>query len=610
MKIPTRFRYSYFTRSLSLLKPDQRRKLSFIVLIQISLSSLDLLGVGLFGILAALAINGVGSKPQGNTVSAVLDFLNLNSFTIQQQAMAIGLIAAAVLVLKTVLSIYFTRRTLYFLSRRGASISSELISKVLSQPLIKINEKSSQEILFSVTTGVQAITLNVLGLSVIVVTDVALLIFMATGLLIVDPIVALSTFLIFFLTGFALFKLMHRRASRLGRASTEFNIESNRKILEILGSYRESVVKNRRSFYANEIGKSRIKLADTLAELAFMPSISKYVIEGTVLLGSLFISGVQFALKDAVHAIGTLAIFLAAGSRVAPAVLRIQQSLITISANLGTSISTLDLVDSITKNPNLKDDIPLFSNNHAGFIANIDVKKIEFSYPSAETPNIQDFDLQVKPGEIIAIVGPSGAGKTTFVDLLLGILQPNKGQIIVSGVTPLKAIETWPGAIAYVPQDVMITDGTIKDNVVLGFPSVAVSDELVWEALKIASLDQFVRDLPGGIDSMVGERGSKLSGGQRQRLGIARAMITKPSLLVLDEATSALDSQIENEISESLSVLKGSTTIIIVAHRLSTVKDADKVVYLESGKKIAEGTFSEVRSKVTNFDAQAKLNGF
>jgi ABC-type siderophore export system fused ATPase/permease subunit len=221
------------------------------------LSSLDLVGVALFGILAALSINGVGSKPQGNTVSAVLDFLNLNSFTIQQQAMAIGLIAAAVLVLKTVLSIYFTRRTLYFLSRRGASISSELISKVLSQPLIKINEKSSQEILFAVTAGVQAITLNVIGLSVIVVTDVALLMFMATGLLIVDPIVALSTFLIFFLTGFALFKLMHKRASKLGGANAKLNIESNQKILEILGSYRESVVKNRRSYYANEIGKSK-----------------------------------------------------------------------------------------------------------------------------------------------------------------------------------------------------------------------------------------------------------------------------------------------------------------------------------------------------------------
>ena len=610
MKIPTKFRYSDFTRSLALLKQDQRKKLMVIILIQISLSSIDLLGVGLFGILAALAINGVGSKPQGNTVSAVLDFLNLNSLTIQQQAMAIGLIAGAVLVLRTALSIYFTRRTLFFLSRRGAIISSDLIAKVLSQPLIKINEKTSQEILFAVTSGVQSITLNVIGLSVIVITDVALLVFMATGLLVVDPIVALSTFLIFFLTGFILFKLMHKRAARLGSASTKFGIESNQKILEILGSYRESVVRNRRSFYATEIGKSRIKLADTLAELAFMPNISKYVIEGTVLLGSLFISGVQFALKDAVHAIGTLAIFLAAGSRVAPAVLRIQQSLITISANLGASIPTLDLVDAISKNPNLNDKVPLFTNKHDGFSAKVDVTAVQFSYPSIDTPTILDFDLHIEPGQIIAIVGPSGGGKTTFVDLLLGILQPSSGQIIVSGMEPLKAIETWPGAIAYIPQDVMISDGTVKENVALGYPDTAISDEQVWEALKVASLENFVRGLPNGIDTLVGERGSKLSGGQRQRLGIARAMITKPSLIVFDEATSALDSQTENEISESINALKGSTTIILIAHRLSTVKDADKVVYLESGKKIAEGTFAEVRFKVSNFDSQAKLNGF
>jgi ABC-type multidrug transport system fused ATPase/permease subunit len=610
MKITDKFRYSDFARSLALLKKNQLKKLIFIILIQISLSSLDLLGVGLFGILAALAINGVGSKPQGNTVSAVLDFLNLNSFTIQQQAMAIGLIAGAVLVLKTVLSIYFTRRTLFFLSRRGADISSELISKVLAQPLIKVNEKSSQEILFAVTNGVQAITLNVLGLSVIVVTDVALLVFMATGLLIVDPIVALSTFLIFFLTGFLLFKLMHKKAARLGRAGTKFGIESNQKVLEILGSYRESVVRNRRSFYAAEIGRSRIKLADTLAELAFMPNISKYVIEGTVLLGSLFISGVQFALKDAVHAIGTLAIFLAAGSRIAPAVLRIQQNLIIISANLGSSIPTLDLVDNISKNPNLSEKVPLFTNKHDGFSARVDVNAVQFSYASIDTPTIINFDLQIEPGQIIAIVGPSGGGKTTFVDLLLGILQPSGGQITVSGMEPLKAIETWPGAIAYVPQDVMISDGTIRENVALGYPDTAISDEQVWEALKVASLENFVRELPNGIYTLVGERGSKLSGGQRQRLGIARAMITKPSLIVFDEATSALDSQTENEISESINALKGSTTIILIAHRLSTVKDADKVVYLESGKKIAEGTFAEVRSKVSNFDSQAKLNGF
>jgi ABC-type multidrug transport system fused ATPase/permease subunit len=485
-----------------------------------------------------------------------------------------------------------------------------LISKVLSQPVTKINEKSSQDTLFAVTAGVQAITLNVLGLSVIVVTDIALLTFMAIGLFVVDPVVALSTFLVFFVTGFTLYKLMNKKAASLGRDSSALHIESNQKILEILSSYREAVVKNRRSYYANEIGKSRVKLADTLAELAFMPNISKYVIEGTVIIGSLFISGIQFALKDATSAIGTLAIFIAAGSRIAPAVLRIQQNLLTISANLGSSSPTLELIHSINTNSRLKESIPLFANQHLGFVGEISVEELEFSYPATGTSTILDLSLSIQTGQIVAIVGPSGAGKTTFVDLLLGILKPTKGRISISGVTPLEAIESWPGAVAYVPQDVMITDGSIKQNVVLGFPENAITDDQVWEALKVASLEQFVRGLPDELDSIVGERGSRLSGGQRQRLGIARAMITKPSLLVLDEATSALDSQTESEISESLKLLRGSCTIIMIAHRLSTVKDADKIIYIEYGRKIAEGSFDVIRNEVANFDTQARKGGF
>jgi ABC-type multidrug transport system fused ATPase/permease subunit len=173
----------------------------------------------------------------------------------------------------------------------------------------------------------------------------------------------------------------------------------------------------------------------------------------------------------------------------------------------------------------------------------------------------------------------------------------------------LEAIEKWPGAIAYVPQDVLIINGSIRENVALGYPLENATDKLVNDALRIASLADFVDSLPDALETNLGERGARLSGGQRQRIGIARALFTKPKLLVLDEATSSLDSMTEESISNDIKSLKGSTTVIIIAHRLSTVKDADRVVYIEQGRILAVGTFDEVRSLVPDFDKQARLTG-
>jgi ABC-type multidrug transport system fused ATPase/permease subunit len=217
--------------------------------------------------------------------------------------------------------------------------------------------------------------------------------------------------------------------------------------------------------------------------------------------------------------------------------------------------------------------------------------------------------LQIRPGELVAFVGPSGAGKTTLIDLILGVLNPGSGRVEISGCTPLAAIEKWPGCIGYVPQDVVIFNGTIRENIALGFDSEFVSDVQISEALKVAHLKEFVQSLPEGLDTRVGDRGTKLSGGQRQRLGIARAMYTKPKLLVLDEATSSLDGKTESAISESISELAGNVTVILIAHRLSTVRNADQVVYINEGKIVQTGSFEEVRRKVTNFDIQAKLMG-
>jgi ABC-type multidrug transport system fused ATPase/permease subunit len=173
----------------------------------------------------------------------------------------------------------------------------------------------------------------------------------------------------------------------------------------------------------------------------------------------------------------------------------------------------------------------------------------------------------------------------------------------------LEAIAKWPGAISYVPQDVMVVNGSIRENVALGYPLEAARDELVNSALSIASLSDFVANLPEGLDTNLGERGGKISGGQRQRIGIARALFTKPKLLVLDEATSALDGDTEESISSDIQKLKGSTTVVLIAHRLSTVRDADLVLYMDKGEIVARGTFEEVRNAVPDFDRQAKLMG-
>ncbi len=197
--------------------------------------------------------------------------------------------------------------------------------------------------------------------------------------------------------------------------------------------------------------------------------------------------------------------------------------------------------------------------------------------------------------------------KTTLIDLALGVLQPTSGKVSISGISPVNAIEKWPDAIAYVPQDVQVTGGSVRNTIAMGFSGIEQIDSLIRDAIQIAQLENMLNDKNSGLELNVGERGNKLSGGQRQRLGIDRALYTKPRLIALDEATSLLDGQTETDLSQAIFALKGRVTVLLIAHRLLTLKKADKVAYMESGKILAIGTFEEVRSKIPNFDKQAKL---
>jgi ATP-binding cassette, subfamily B, bacterial PglK len=608
-RLKLKLRDSVVLRSFRILPKSDRRKYFAVIGFQIFLSFLDLLGVAIFGIIGALAVTGVESHTPGNRVSTVIRILRLDNFSFQMQIALLAVMATLVLISRTAFSILITRRVFFFLSRRGAHISASLLSTLLVQPLTKIYSRSNQETVYALTTGVNAITLGVLGTTVTLIADGSLLLILLTGLFIVDPVIAITTIIFFGSLGFILYRLMNVRAHQLGFLSSDLSVLSNERILEALSSYRELVVRNRRTFYVSEIGKLRMRLADVVAEVQFMPNVSKYVVESGIVLGGLLVAGVEFVFLDARHAVGTLSIFLAAGTRIAPAIMRLQQSLIQIKNGVGTAMPTLILIESF--DGQIEDECLAVELDtvHLGFEARLELKNVFLSYPNNDDATLKNMNLEVKNGEFIALVGPSGAGKTSLADSLLGVLAIDSGEIHISGRAPLAAIAAWPGAMAYVPQDIMISNGTIRENVALGFPIETASEELIWEALEISQLTGVVRSMPEGLDTRVGERGMKLSGGQRQRLGIARAMFTNPKLIVLDEATSSLDGQTEADISDAIANLQGSVTVIMIAHRLSTVRNADQVIYMDKGRIIAQGTFEEVRRAVPDFDAQAKLMG-
>ncbi len=600
---------SIIFRSIRVLSRTDRKKIFGVVIIQISFGLLDLAGVGLVGILGALAITGAQSREPGNRGSAALRILNLENQDLQTQAAVVGLLAATLLILKTVLSVIFVRKTIFFLSRRSAHISANLISRVLSQPLMKVQSKSMQQTLYGVTTGVESVVVGVLNTTVLIISDVSLLVILATGLFFVDPVVAVSTLVVYSSIGYVLFRLLQVRATRLGEEQRTLSIESSEKTLEVLNSYREIVVRNRRTYYAIELGNIRKSLAEVEAERNFMPNISKYVIEVTLVLGSLAIAALQFLVNDAARAVAVLAVFTAASTRIAPAVLRLQQGAIGIRSNVGSATPTLDLIEEFVHLKPEKLIVKPLDFNYLDFRAEISLENVSMRYPKKEKLAVDSISLTIQPGEVVAFVGPSGAGKTTIIDILLGVLEPDIGVASIQGLKPLEAIQKWPGVVGYVPQDVMISNGTVRENVSLGFGRGEFEDNDVWRALEVAQLSQFIRSLPDQLETRVGDRGAQLSGGQRQRLGIARAMFTRPKLLVLDEATSSLDGSTEAGITEAVHNLKGGITIIMIAHRLSTVKESDRIFYISNGEILKSGTFDEVRQAIPEFDKQAQLMG-
>lgn len=608
-KLFERLKLSYILRSYSLIQKSERKKIFMLAIIQSFLGILDLIGVAAIGIVTALAVNGVQSRPPGDRVSKVLEFLQLSGLQFRLQVACLALIALVCLVGRTLLSIWFTRKTLRFLSRVSANISASLISKLLAQPLLRIQARTTSETVYALTAGVGSIILGLISVSVSLLSDISLLIVLTIGLVFLNAAIAISTFLVFGFIGYIMYWLQHNRAARLGSEFTQVSIARDGRIMEVLASYRELIVRNRRKYYADEIKDKTIRLANLQAEMSFLPQVNKYVVEITVVVGTFLVSAIQFAVQDLSHAVSTLAIFSVTAARIAPSVIRIQQSVLLMRSSVSSAAPTLILIEELSQLEEDDQSPPELDVIHSGFVGKVEVANLGFRYPGATGQTISDLSFCINPGEFVAIVGPSGAGKTTLADLILGVIEPDSGEILISGVPSISAVRKWPGSIAYVPQDVLIVKGSILENVMLGYPPSEDSELFAEEALEIAQLSNFAKESADGLLTDMGERGARISGGQRQRLGIARALFTRPKLLILDEATSSLDGITEELIANQINNLKGETTLIVIAHRLSTLRKADKVIYLSRGKIEAVGTFSEVRERIPDFDKQAALMG-
>ena len=597
---------STLKQGLNLLSSTDRKKFFIGASAQTFIGLLDIAAVALIGAVGYLTVSGFGIGSSSNKINSVLDILGIADYSIKTQTAILAISAAVLFVLKTVLSSYITHKMLYFLANKATLASNILAKKYFSRNSYDILHSNKSDSIYALSEGIDLLTTKSLTIFVTIISDAFLLLLMMVGLLIADPKLSFGTVIFFGLVA----RLVHIKQSSIskihGLEIARIRNEIHDRLFEIHENFRELLIRGAKNEYLVEISQLRKNQSKTVAGMAFLNVQSKYIMEISIIVGGLTLSALQFITKDSGHAIAMLTIFIAAGSRIVPALLRLQNSIVQINNVSGMAISSSNLINADLDNLPT-DQVQVIEKNE--FVPEITIKQVSFKYPESSKFVLENINLSINKFSFNAIVGPTGSGKSTLIDIILGFLDPVEGAVTLGGINPKEVVTSYPGKVSIIPQRINLINANLRDNLNLGFNAFQISDDLIKNTLEHVQLTDFLESLPEGLDSRIGEFGSKISGGQRQRIGIARALLTKPQLLVLDEATSSLDAETERLISLTLQKLKGKMTVISVAHRLSTVRNADQVIYLEEGTIKKSGSFDQVREAIPNFDKQAKLMG-
>jgi ABC-type multidrug transport system fused ATPase/permease subunit len=455
-----------------------------------------------------------------------------------------------------------------------------------------------------------------------IVADISVLAAVLAALVLVDPVLASCAVAYLAIIGVAYAWAVRRPLTNRGRVLQDAHERMTNVLLEFLGGLQEFVLRGTTKRQVDRFGEEFLEVNESQRMFTVANAATRYLLETAVILGAaviIIIATVSGSAADALVAIGLL---LAGAFRALPAlsdgvvlvneIRAYEPGLRALEDEFGRVAVPAALASRLVEQGDSSSDHADRASAHlvppGETAVGFRFDAVDFSYPGATTPTLRDVSFEVRPGESVGIVGASGAGKSTMVDLLLGLLPPTKGSIQVAHRELRDVVTEWRSVVALVPQEVFILTGTVRDNIVFRDEFDAGADEeRLLGACRVAHVDRFLADLPDGLDSHVGERGALLSGGQRQRLGLARAVYRRPALLILDEATSALDNETEFLVSEAIEDLRSAVTTLVIAHRLTTLRNCDRIIFLDEGRVAGIGSFEQLRGAVPAFARLVEL---
>lgn len=504
-----------------------------------------------------------------------------------QFMLLIAFLLIAIYVVKNVYVAGMYNAQYRFTYRNQKRLSSRLFRSYLAEDYLFFLKNSSTELLRNVNIDVTAFfgaVLQFLQLS----TEICVCIVLFFYLLCMDKTITIgvSVVLLLFAVGFV--KLFRRKLTAMGEQTRKSSAELNKWLLQSVGGIKEIKIMNRESFFCSQYDDSYYHYAESQRKYSLLGILPRPVMEMCCVSGLLLV--VAFKLARGVHMtyfVTTLSVFAVAAFRMLPSFNRITNSLNGIMFNI-PSVNKLynDLKEAERLQQRLNNDEQQ-EDETIDFLKEIVIEDITFSYPEMEKNVLEKVNLKIPKNASVAFIGTSGGGKTTLADIILGVLEAQEGKIYVDGQNIKEHKRAWQRKLGYIPQMIYIMDDTLRNNIAMGIPSEEIEEDKIWKAVEEAQLKEFVLSLEKGLDTIIGENGMRLSGGQRQRIGIARALYHDSEVLVLDEATSALDNETERAVMEAIKELSGRKTLIIIAHRLTTVKNCD-IIYKVENQKVYE----------------------